>query len=88
MENAEINKFLKFLAFKYSQVIVQSRLGGLIYTKCNQQGTDWVSFGTKMESKVKKNENNSKNQQQRINRLPQNVFIMDVKNMRKCLIIY
>lgn len=38
----EINKFVKFLAFKSTQIIVQSRLGGLIYTKCNNTGTDWV----------------------------------------------
>jgi Na+/H+-translocating membrane pyrophosphatase len=41
-EKSEISKFIKFLAFKYSQIIVQSRLGGLIYTKCNTTGTDWV----------------------------------------------
>lgn len=40
---SEILKFIKFLAFKSTQVIVQSRLGGLIYTKCNQSSTDWVS---------------------------------------------
>lgn len=45
MENqTEISKFLKFLAFKSTQIIVQSRLGGLIYTKCNNTGTDWVRY--------------------------------------------
>lgn len=42
-KNSEIHKFVKFLAFKTTQIIVQSRLGGLIYTKCNNTGTDWVS---------------------------------------------
>lgn len=42
-DSGEISKFIKFLAFKSTQIIVQSRLGGLIYTKCNNTGTDWVS---------------------------------------------
>lgn len=57
----EISKFLKFFAFKSTQIIVQSRLGGLIYTKCNTTGTDWVSFSktsfsflTLIKSKVNK----------------------------------
>ncbi|KAG5678256.1 hypothetical protein PVAND_007948 [Polypedilum vanderplanki] len=36
----EINKYLKFLTLKFSQAVVQSRLGGLIHTKCNNSGTD------------------------------------------------
>lgn len=47
----EISKFLKFLAFKSTQIIVQSRLGGLIYTKCNNQGTDWVRNSTLLRKK-------------------------------------
>ena len=41
-EDTELLKFVKFLAFKSTQIIVQSRLGGLIYTKCNNTGSDWV----------------------------------------------
>lgn len=40
---SEIGKFIKFLVVKSTQIVVQSRLGGLIYTKCNNTGTDWVS---------------------------------------------
>lgn len=44
----EIEKFTKFLALKYAQVIVQSRLGEKIHTPCNPNprstGSDWVSF--------------------------------------------
>lgn len=43
-EKGEISKFIKFLAFKTTQIVVQSRLGGLIYTRCNNTGTDWVRF--------------------------------------------
>lgn len=39
----ELNKYLKFLSLKFSQAIVQSRLGLPIATKCNSSGTDWVS---------------------------------------------
>ena len=39
----EINKYLKFLTLKFTQSIVQSRLGGLVHTKCSTTGTDWVS---------------------------------------------
>lgn len=54
----EIHKFLKFLAYKYSQIIVQSRLGGLIYTKCNIEGTDWVSLkNTAIEGHQKEKNN-------------------------------
>lgn len=44
----EIEKFMKFLALKYAQVIVQSRLGEKIQTACNplprSTGSDWVSY--------------------------------------------
>lgn len=56
-KNFEIHKFVKFLAFKSTQIIVQSRLGGLIYTKCNNTGTDWVckrDFFYNSRSKVTK----------------------------------
>lgn len=43
MADEEIGKYIKFLAYKTTQIVVQSRLGGLIYTKCNTSGTDWVS---------------------------------------------
>ncbi len=39
----ELNKYLKFLSLKFSQAVVQSRLGLPILTKCNSSGTDWVS---------------------------------------------
>lgn len=39
----EINKYLKFLTLKFSQAIVQSRLGSPISTKCSNVGTEWVS---------------------------------------------
>ena len=42
-ENKDLDKYIKFLVFKTSQIIVQSRLGGLVQTKCNKAGTDWVS---------------------------------------------
>ncbi|CRL04695.1 CLUMA_CG017759, isoform A [Clunio marinus] len=42
--NGEISKFVKFLAFKTTQIVVQSRLGGLICTKCNNSGTDWFNI--------------------------------------------
>lgn len=38
----ELNKYLKFLSLKFSQAIVQSRLGNPVITKCNASGTDWV----------------------------------------------
>lgn len=43
MDSVEINKFLKFFALKCTQVIVQSRLGNTINTKCAKEGQDWVS---------------------------------------------
>ena len=43
-ENKDLDKYIKFLVFKSAQIIVQSRLGGLVHTKCNNAGTDWVSF--------------------------------------------
>ena len=43
VENKDLDKYIKFLVFKTAQIIVQSRLGGLVQTKCNKAGTDWVS---------------------------------------------
>ncbi|CRL06936.1 CLUMA_CG019622, isoform B [Clunio marinus] len=43
-DKGEISKFIKFLAFKTTQIIVQSRLGGLIYSKCNNSGADWFNI--------------------------------------------
>lgn len=42
-ETKEIDKFLKFLVLKSTQVIVQSRLGAKIRTDPNSSGNDWVS---------------------------------------------
>lgn len=48
----DVEKFIKFLALKSAQVVVQSRLGEKLQTHCNPQasGNDWVSvsnFGEK-----------------------------------------
>ncbi|CAO1333326.1 unnamed protein product [Diamesa hyperborea] len=43
-ENKDLDKYIKFLVFKTSQIIVQSRLGGLVQTKCNKAGTDWFNI--------------------------------------------
>lgn len=44
-EKKELEKFIKFLALKCTQVIVQSRLGEKIQTYSSQHtsGNDWVS---------------------------------------------
>lgn len=41
-EIKEIDKFIKFLTLKSTQVIVQSRLGEKIHTDPNASGNDWV----------------------------------------------
>ena len=43
-DKRELEKFTKFLALKAMQIIVQSRCGYKITTKCkpNASGTDWV----------------------------------------------
>lgn len=48
----ELNKYLKFLSLKFSQAIVQSRLGLPIITKCNSSGTDWVSKMVKFKNSI------------------------------------
>lgn len=42
----DLEKFIKFLALKSAQVVVQSRLGEKIQTQCNPHatGNDWVCF--------------------------------------------
>lgn len=47
-EKKELEKFIKFLALKCTQVIVQSRLGEKIQTYSSQHtsGNDWVSVLT------------------------------------------
>lgn len=67
--NNEIHKFVKFLAFKSTQIIVQSRLGGLIYTKCNNTGTDWVSEDGFREDKLIEGHDNRKINKESIVRL-------------------
>lgn len=44
-DKKDLDKFTKYLAFKAAQIIVQSRLGEKVNTKCkpNSSGTDWVS---------------------------------------------
>lgn len=44
-DKKDLEKFIKFLALKSAQVIVQSRLGEKIQTLCNSHtsGNDWVS---------------------------------------------
>lgn len=44
-DKKDLEKFIKFLALKSTQVIVQSRLGEKIQTQCNPHtsGNDWVS---------------------------------------------
>lgn len=48
-DKKDLDKFTKFLALKSAQIIVQSRMGEKISTKCNPEssGTDWVSILTK-----------------------------------------
>jgi autophagy-related protein 13 len=44
-DKKDLDKFTKFLALKAAQIIVQSRLGEKVQTKCKPptSGTDWVS---------------------------------------------
>jgi autophagy-related protein 13 len=43
-DKKDLDKFTKFLALKAAQIIVQSRLGEKVQTKCkpHSSGTDWV----------------------------------------------
>ncbi|VEN64800.1 unnamed protein product, partial [Callosobruchus maculatus] len=45
-EKKELDKFIKFLALKSIQVIVQSRLGEKVSTACKPHttGTDWAAL--------------------------------------------
>lgn len=47
-DKKDLDKFTKFLALKAAQIIVQSRLGEKVHTKCkpHSSGTDWVSVKT------------------------------------------
>lgn len=47
-DKKDLDKFTKFLALKAAQIIVQSRLGEKVQTKCkpHSSGTDWVSITT------------------------------------------
>ena len=41
----DLEKFIKFLALKATQIVVQSRLGEKIQTKCNPlAGNDWFNL--------------------------------------------
>ncbi|EEB19258.1 conserved hypothetical protein [Pediculus humanus corporis] len=46
LEKKDLDKFIKFLALKAAQIIVQSRLGEKIQTQCKSHlsGTDWVIY--------------------------------------------
>lgn len=47
-DKRDLEKYIKFLALKSSQVIVQSRLGEKIYTECHSSGQNhWVSVSCK-----------------------------------------
>ncbi|XP_073974243.1 autophagy-related 13 isoform X1 [Rhodnius prolixus] len=48
-DKKDLDKFTKFLALKSAQIIVQSRLGEKINTKCNPEtlGTDWFNLAIK-----------------------------------------
>jgi autophagy-related protein 13 len=43
-DRQDLEKYTKFLAIKATQIIVQSRLGEKVSTKCkpHSSGTDWV----------------------------------------------
>lgn len=45
-DKKDLDKFTKFLALKAAQIIVQSRSGEKVSTKCkpNSSGTDWVRY--------------------------------------------
>lgn len=81
MNDIELNKFLKFLAVKFTQVIVQSRLGSTITTKCNKQGQDWVSddefFKFSRKSKVRKFLGKEKQ------RIEMDLIVADMENVNK-----
>lgn len=50
-DRRELEKYIKFLALKSTQVIVQSRLGEKIYTECHSSGQNhWVSVKLKVIS--------------------------------------
>lgn len=55
-DKKDLDKFTKFLALKSAQIIVQSRLGEKINTKCNPEtlGTDWVSIFVSYFTPIKK----------------------------------
>lgn len=44
-EKKDLDKFMKFFTLKAAQIIVQSRLGEKVHTKCDpdSSGTVWVS---------------------------------------------
>lgn len=44
-DRQDLEKYTRFLAIKATQIIVQSRLGEPVSTKCkpSSSGTDWVS---------------------------------------------
>lgn len=46
LDKGSLEKFVKILAMKSSQIIVQARLGEKIKTDCNPKtsGNDWVSI--------------------------------------------
>ncbi|XP_014243452.1 autophagy-related protein 13 homolog isoform X2 [Cimex lectularius] len=48
-DKKDLDKFTKFLALKSAQIIVQSRMGEKINTKCNPEtsGTDWFNLAIK-----------------------------------------
>lgn len=45
-DKKDLDKFTKFLALKAAQIIVQSRTGEKVSTKCkpDSSGADWVNF--------------------------------------------
>lgn len=45
-DKKELDKFTKFFVLKAAQIIVQSRFGDKVHTKCkpHSSGTDWVSL--------------------------------------------
>lgn len=48
-DKKDLDKFTKFLALKAAQIIVQSRLGEKVHTKCkpHSSGTDWFNLAIK-----------------------------------------
>ncbi|XP_006816811.1 autophagy-related protein 13-like [Saccoglossus kowalevskii] len=53
-DKKDLEKFIKFLALKSIQVIVQSRLGNKTHTKCKPQstGSDWFNLAIKDNAEV------------------------------------